>query len=334
MALSGYQGVDIPVNIKMAGLIHDTYTVQFTPPAYTTLDHSAFTFTNANYNVNQVLKVNCNAAGTCRIKTRITAPYWPGKVLEDSIEIEILALPLDSWVGDVPEWYDGSGGNLSVSHNNVVIGHKANLGSTHVDGLALDLPFFFNGGGNVFVDLPDGSHDTLGLTLGSTIVYQMLQLGVYRFRMSSQPCFIQEANIAGHIIQRNTWNYTITDASGTVLVPTVTTAPISCQGFATEQGNNGLSFSDTPRHPDGPFNVTTPAVVSQNTFVQSISFQGGGGITQTNCTGGAVNGASATVVISGTRTNFPFGVSCNRAAIEVWVGGQNTSITFGAGYNN
>lgn len=342
MTTIGYKNIPFVVDVTMHAAVHSNHYVNLhsnDPRLTFPSGGTSMTFTPANWNTPQHITVNFNGTGDAELLAAITNDYFVDgaghhRVKNDIIDLSVTPLPADTWVGTTPEWYDGSGGDLFIAHNNLVAGHKADIGSTLVQGLVSDVPFFVNGGGNIFVDLPDGSHTTLSLSLGSGIIYTMALLGVYKFRMSMTPCLIQGGNLSGHVIQQQTFNYTITDAGGTVLIPTVTSATITSQGFSVANDNTGFSFNDTPRHADGPFSVTVPSAVLQNTFRQSVVFTGGGGITQGNCTGGAVNGSGTTVVISGTRVNFPFGVSCNRSAIEVHVGGFDTGLRFGAGYNN
>lgn len=342
MAVIGYVNIPFQVSVTMHAAIHaDHFVGLYANDARLSVDSSTanMIFTASNWSVPQMVTVTGHQPGDLELLAHISNSYFVNgagvhRFVDGLIDLSVTVLPTDTWIGTTPEWYDGSGGDLFIAHNNIVAGHKADIGSTLVQGLASDVPFFVNGGGNIFVDLPDGSHTTLSLSLGSGIVYTMALLGVYKFRMSMTPCLIQGGNLSGHVIQQQTFNYTITDAGGTVLIPTVTSATITSQGFSVANDNTGFSFNDTPRHADGPFSVTVPSAVLQNTFRQSVVFTGGGGITQGNCTGGAVNGSGTTVIISGTRVNFPLGVSCNRTAIEVHVGGNDTGLRFGAGYNN
>lgn len=337
MALSGYQGVDIPVNVKMDGVIHDTYTVSFEPPAFTTIDHDSFTFTNANWNVNQVLTINCSAIGNCKIPVKITAPYNPDGELDTAIDVDILPLPLDSWVGSVPAWRDGGAGDFQIAHNNVVVGHKVNIKTNSWVGIGGDSPFLVASLGTLLVDLPDGSHASISMgALGNTTIYTMALLGVYRFRIAMTPCWIQAYDVpTSHVIQATVFRYNVTDSVGTNLLGPIDSPATKSQGMSVRNDNTGWSFNDTPRHADGPFSLVVPSAVQENTIIEPISIHNGpNSVVETNCTGTTIDGAAATVQIAGTRINFASGVSCSRAGMEVWLGGQNTGITFAAGYAN
>ena len=344
MTTVGYKNIPFIVDITMHSAIHAEHQVHLfanDPRLTFPAGGTAMTFTPANWNVAQHVTVNFDGVGDAEMLAAITSDYFVDgaghhRVRTDIIDLSVTALPIDTWIGSTPQWFDGSSGDLAIVHNNVVGGHKAVIGIPSWTGLGADIPFLLPSTCTVCVDLPDGTHATLTtINPGSTVTYTMAQLGIYHFRIVMSPCWVMAYNAGtGHTIQVSTFSYSITDAGGTLLIGPVNKAGVQSQGASTAAGNTGFSFSDGPgRLPDGPFSVTLPSTYNELSFLDALSLQGGGGTTTSNCTG-TVTPSGSTVVCAGVRNNFPFAVSLNRSAIEVHVGGVDTGIRFGAGYNN
>lgn len=292
MALSGYQGVDIAVNIKMAGVIHDTYTVKLEAPAFTTLAPGVLTFTPANYNTNQIVTLNSNAIGNCKVKTHITAPYNPNGSLDSAFDVDILPLPLNTWIGSTPHFDELSNGDLQISHNNVLIGHKFVLGVSTVSGIASDVPFVTSPTYHFKVIAPDGSS-----SINNPGPYTTTQVGIYRVIPITDFCQLQIAETSGHTIVVSNFTFEVTDSAGGVLVPTVTAASIKSQGFtclSTAVHRNGITGPGPIS--EGPF----PSAYVEYNVLGDLTFDIGGVGTGPNATGAATGGIS--INITGVST--------------------------------
>ncbi len=128
MALTGYIGIPISIDIVMAAAIHADHVVTFSPPAngtqLTFVSGGTQTFTSANWNTAQHLVVTPLQSGTIEIPYVVTSAYTT-RTVRGTVSVTIATVPVDTWIG-VPN----TGGDYKLGSESS--GTQAVMGVAHI----------------------------------------------------------------------------------------------------------------------------------------------------------------------------------------------------------